>query len=277
MRVQDKSIGERKRNIVFALVVLAVFIVGAVPSFATYVPWDSLVSNSWIQGASPAAKIYTVNSSSYNLVFGTKNSTGAARGMNAVMFSDGVNNTGHLKSDDLAGSFNIVNGGAQSWSKLLVMVAIQSETLAQDFSLSLAVSGKFSYSFNPTTDFCLYDHSEYNTGRPTGYYSATSPTGDDIAYDFKKGMVTIFELPSVSVTSGSLVTIDYAFTDLPGRAVFSAYAILGGSSVTHTNRAIADLKDSTAQISTFEVVPEPTTLVLVACGALALLRKRNVV
>jgi hypothetical protein len=265
VKKQERSRGQMKMFLVMA----GLAIVVTAPAGAVYVPWDSLTNDSWIAGASTAAAIYTVNGTSYTLAFGTKNTNGSAKGMSAVKFSDGVNNTGHLQSDDLSGSFNIVNGGGQNWSKVLVLLAIQSDTLAPDFSLSLGVSGRTAYTFNPLTDFSFYNHPEYTTGRPTGYYSGTNPASDTIAYDFATGLVSIYEL-GVSVNSGGSIAVNYSFNDLPGRAVFSAYAIQSGSSVTHTNRAILDTKDATAQVSTFEVVPEPATLLLIACGAFVL-------
>jgi hypothetical protein len=249
-------------------------IVMAAPAYAAYVPWDALTNDSWISGASPAAKIYTVNSTGYTLAFGTKNANGSARGVNAARFSDGVNSTGHLQSNNLTGSFNILNNGGQNFSKVLVLVAIQSDVLSPDFSMSSGVSGVFSYNFNPATDFCYYNHPEYSSGRPTGYYSATTPTGDGIAYNFQTGFVSVYELMGVSVAAGSSVAVNYSFANLPSRAVFSVYAIQSGSSITHTNRSILDTKDATATISTFEVVPEPATMLLIACGA-GILRMRK--
>jgi len=242
---------------------------------ASFVPWDGLSSDNWMSGASNPANIYTVNGSTYTLGFGTTSPGAAAKGINAVQFSDGVNNTGRLKSTNLTGVFDIDNTGGKNWTHVLLLVAIDADTLGQDFSFSLSTDGGFSYNFNPSTDFCVYNNPLYDTGRPSGYYSGTNPTSESVAYDFSTGMVTVFELPNIAIASGASLTIDYAFENLPGRAVFSAYAEQGNSStITHTNRAVTDLNDPTATVSTFEVVPEPMTLLLMTTGALILRRKR---
>lgn len=243
---------------------------------ASFVPWDALSNDNWMGGASNPAKLYTVNGSTYTLGFGTTNPGAGAKGMNAVQFSDGVNNTGHLKSTNLTGSFGLANTGGKNWTHVLLTVAIDAETLGQDFSLTLSTNGGFSYTFNPAADFGYYNNPSYSTGRPSGYYSGTSPTSEGIGYDFNTGMVTVFELPNIAIASGSSLTIDYAFGSLPGRAVFGAYADQTSSSlITHANRAVSDLNDPSAYVSTFEVVPEPATLLLMAMGASLIRRKKK--
>ena len=67
---------------------------------------------------------------------------------------------------------------------------------------------------------------------------------------------------------GGSVAFDYAFTNLPGAAVFSVYGLTSGRDfIYHTNRSVIDANDPLAPVSTFEVAPEPVTLVLLACGA----------
>ena len=63
----------------------------------------------------------------------------------------------------------------------------------------------------------------------------------------------------------------------PGRAVFSVYGFLdGGTEIYHTNRGVDDLNDPGRGVSTFEVLPEPGTLVFLLCGAMGLwARRRN--
>lgn len=248
--------------------------------YADYTPWDTLTSDSWIETASVPAQIYSYNGSVYNLSFGTAKNNGSARNMNAVTFSDGVSNTGHLQSSLSDGSFYIDNTGGQDFTNLLLMVAINADTLPVDFSLSLT-SRLQTYDLDASTDdFAYYDHPEYDTGRPSGYYSATNPENDSIAYDFETGFVSVIDLTGVSsvdpVLPGTTLEIDYLFNNLPGRAVFSAYAAQFDSSlITHTNRALIDLNDPTADISTFEVVPEPSMLTLIACGIGILVKRKS--
>ena len=248
------------------------------PLQAVYAPWDALAGDNWIDTASTPARMYSSNGSGYDLSMAQAKSNGAARGLNSVKFSDGLNNTGHLRSYLLEGSFYIDNTGGQNFTNLLIMVAIDTPTLPGDFSLSLTSRGQ-TYNLNTAADFAFYNHPEYATGRPSGYYSQTNPTGDPIAYDFATGFVSVIDLTSVSsadpVLPATLLEIAYLFDNMPGRAVFSAYAAQFSSSlITHTNRAVIDLNNPDAALSTFEVVPEPSVLALIACG-IAILTRRN--
>lgn len=245
---------------------------------ATYTPWDALVSDSWIETAAVPAQIYSANGSTYDLSFATAKSNGAARGLNSVKFSDGLVNTGHLKSYLFDSSFYIDNTGGQNFTNFLLMVAIDADTLPEDFSLSLTARGQ-TYNLDPSTDFAFYSHPEYDTGRPTGYHSAANPTGDSIAYDFASGFVSVIDLtcvsPAVPILPATMVEIDYNFDNLPGRAVFSGYAIqFESTQVTHTNRATTDMNDPEATLSSFEVIPEPSILALIACG-IGIIAKRK--
>ena len=270
---------ERVRKSIAALAIIMFVGFQAENLNAAYVPWDTLTGDCWIEGASVPAKIYSANSTVYDLGFGTAKSNGAARSMNAVSFSDGVNNTGHLQSALQADSFYIDNTGGQDFTNLLLMVAIDADTLSADFSLSLTVRQQ-TYNLDAATDFAYYNHPDYDTGRPSGYYSATNPSGDSIGYDFENGFVSVIDLtcvsPSDPVGKGSMLEIDYVFENLPGRAVFSGYAAQFNSSlITHTNRAVTDLNDSGAALSTFEVVPEPSMLALIACGIGMLVKRKS--
>ena len=169
------------------------------------------------------------------------------------------------------GQFKVQAGGALGFKDLLVLVAIEANSLPGDFSFTLA--GR---TFDPNADFGFYDAAGNDTGRPTGYYSVTNPKGEPVAYDSSAGMVTIMDLSGLSLTSANPLTINYAFTDLPAKAVFSVYGeVTGKNYIYHTNRGLLDLNDGTSVVSTFEVVPEPCSLVMLAAGALALFRRRR--
>jgi len=150
-------------------------------------------------------------------------------------------------------------------------------TLTDDFALSLNVIGGAPWPFDPDQHFTHYDHPAYDTGRPSGYYSITSPPGEPVAYDFASGMLTVWAAQDVDLgPNGGTVGFDYAFENLPGRAVFSVYGLdetVGW--IYHTNRGLQDVNNPSKPVSTFEVLPEPATLALAAAGAaLALGRKR---
>jgi hypothetical protein len=248
---------------------------------AAFDPWDALVFNpaegsSWTDEDPTPAKIYSVNGTSYDMAF--KHTFSTAGGMNALLFRDGGGNTtGHLKTNAWAGSFEILNtGDKKDLGNILIMVAIDADTLPQDFSLSLGEQGQVPYVFNNNDDFCAYDPVGYTTYRPSGYHWSTNPTQEGIGYDFDTGILTIYELPGVTIPKeGGSVTVEYAFTDLPGRAVFSVYGSQDSTLVKHTNRAIPDLTDPALPISTFEVVPEPCGIALLLLGAGIFYRKKH--
>jgi hypothetical protein len=243
-------------------------------------PWGSLTDDSWIafDPGNPPMTLTPVNAGlSYALGFDQAAAGDKARGMNALVFSWGGSQTGHLASPDLAGSFAISNtGDSRTFADLVLVVAIDAPTLPFGFSLSLGETGKTAYAFDPPHDFTFYDHPGYDTDRPSGYYSITSPTGEPIAYDFSSGMVTAWAAEGVNLGPGGTASFDYAFANLPGRAVFSVYghdAEVGW--IYHTNRAVLDDKNSGKPVSTFEVLPEPGTLALVALGAAVLAERRR--
>lgn len=259
-----------------------VLISGVVSVEAAFVPWDALTydaveGSSWTSADSTPAKIYSLNGTSYDMAF--KHTFSAAGGMNALLFRDGLGNTaGHLKTIELVGSFDVLNTGDKNdLGNILILTAIDSDSLPQDFSLSLGPQGQSPYVFDTAEDFCVYDPAGYTTYRPSGYHWSTNPTQEGVGYDFDTGMLTIYELPGVTISkNGGVVTVDYAFTDLPGRAVFSVYGSQDGTIVKHTNRAIPDLTDPSLAISTFEVIPEPCSMGLLLLGTGILFHRRRV-
>jgi len=254
---------------------------------AAFIPWDPLVKNPetgkdpWIAHPENAAQLtmYTVNGGSYLVGFDQippSPASQAAKGMKALGFSYGGSETGNLSSPMLTDSFTVKTTGGVTMSPILLLVAIDAPSLPAGFGLTLTPSVGPAYTFNPAADFGYYDHPTWDTGRPSGYYGATSPTREDVAYDFSTGMVTVFALPGANLSSTSPITFNYAFTNLPGRAVFSVYGRASGSSlIYHTNRAVLDGNPGGSAVSTFEVTPEPATLALAAFGAAALLARRT--
>jgi len=267
------------RNLLRLGLVLLV-LAGASTARAAFEPWGPLVDDSWvvINANDPKPVIHTVNAGDYAMGFDQAASGNRARGMNALCFSYGGSDTGYLASGALADSFSVRNlGNSRTFRDLLILVAINTPSLPSNFAMTLGASGQPAYAFNPLADFGYYDHPTWDTGRPSGFYSVTNPTGEGIAHDFATGMVTIYAAQNVNLApNGGTATFDYSFSSLPGGIVFSVYgfdASIGW--IYHTNRAVVDLNQATAPISTFEViVPEPASLTIVVLG-LALLRRRG--
>ncbi len=276
------------------LLAACLVLVFAAAARAQFVPWGALVAGpgpdyeSWIYyGAGDTTlTLHTVNAGDYQVTFDQAKNNGGARGLNALKFSWGGANTGHLVSDSLAGSFAVENtGDNRTFADLVLLVAIDAMSLPPGFAFSLGVQGETPYAFDPATEFGHYDPAAlgYDAGRPSGYYpgwppegafpDGTSPAASPVAYSFASGMVTLWGAPGVDLGPlGDSVTFDYAFTDLPGPAVFSVYGYDSDTDwIYHTNRGRLDLNDTGRPISTFEVAPEPATLGLLAAG-LALLR-----
>jgi hypothetical protein len=267
-------------RIVFVALLAATILGTAAAAQAAFIPWDPLTADSWIYVAAPQTRIkmHTVNAGDYEIGFDQAATGNRSRGMNALTFSYGGQSTGHLAAADLAGTFGVTNGGnTRTFKDLLVLVAIDAASLPAGFSMSLGVSGQAAYTFNTATDFGYYDQPAWDTGRPSGYYSITSPRREGIAYDFERGMVTVYAAQNVALGPGQSATLAYAFQHLPGRAVFSVYgydADIGW--VYHTNRAVIDARQPTAPfLSTFEVTPEPATLALLAAGAALIAGRRR--
>lgn len=263
----------RKRRVICAAVATVVLL-AAGPVEAAFTPWDPLLDEAWIcyDRDNPKLTVHTVNAGDYELGFDqAKLSNDGARGMNALRFGHGGQKTGHLVSSDLAGSFEAWNTGGKHYSDVLLLVAVHAADLPPDFAFTVNKEGDAPSRID-RGGFGYYDpvSLEYQCGRPTGLYpSVTDPPGEPLSYRFDAGWVTIFAIDGLHLGEATpSVGIDYAFENLPGRAVFSLYGQLGGTEwIRHTNRALVDHNDPAAPISTFEVVPEPATLLLLACGA----------
>lgn len=247
-------------------------------SAAAFTPWDPLVNDSWVYFGPPQSRLtmHTVNGGDYEVGFDQARNDHGARGMNALRFSSGGTNVGHLSTSLQTGSFGVGNvGDARSFTDLLILVAIDAPALPADFAMSLGAAGS-ARQFDPTADFGFYEHPEYSAGRPSGYYSATSPAGEDIAYDFDAGMVSVYAAQDVSLGPGGSVMFDYAFEHLPGRAVFSVYGFDAGLGwIYHSNRGVIDAHNAAGSVSTFEVIPEPAVIWLMLAGIGRLLSRRH--
>jgi hypothetical protein len=261
-----------------------VFLASAAIAQAAFIPWDPLVKlangkESWIAYPENTSKLnmYAANGGTYAVGFDqVPDSVTPAKGMNSLKFSYGGVDGGKGVSSNLADSFTVKASGGRAMTDVLLLIAIEASSLPAGFGLTLTPSVGSAYTFNPAADFGYYDHPTYETGRPSGYYGATSPTREDVAYDFDSGMVTVFALPGANLSSTQPITFNYAFTNLPGRAVFGVYGRASGSAyIYHTNRAVPDANDGTGAFSTFEVTPEPATLALAALGAAAALARRT--
>lgn len=236
---------------------------------ADFVPWDDLVDDSWIAHRPEDEKlvIHTVNAGDYDVGFDQARSSNGARGMNSVKLSHGGTNIGHMVSYEPVGSFEIQNTGDHVFSDLLILVAVAADSLPANFAFSLA--GR---TFDRESDFGFYDAAGFDAGRPSGYYSVTNPPAERLGYDLDSGMVTIMGLTGLSLGGATpAITVDYAFENLPSRAVFSAYGVREGIDwIFHTNRGLTDANDPGRPVSTFEViVPEPVTGALLAAGVVA--------
>lgn len=229
-----------------------------------YIPWDELTKDYWIDffdGNDP--NTYPANAAdandidySYPVAFSQAGGGDKAKGMNALKFIHSGKMEGHLVSRDLAGSFEIKNNGDDNtFTTILIVVAINAESLENDFTMTLNMRGQRPYVLD-VNDFCYYDNPY---GRPSGYYSVTDPNGEPLTYAFDSGMVTVYGVEGMPLMApGNSVTIDYAFNELPGPAVFSVYGFIGTGSPTiyHTNKAFLDLNDPGGpknKISTFAV------------------------
>jgi len=259
-------------GIALALAV-AMVLATALPAQAVFTkPWDDLAAEPnprWID--SNSVNMYPANSAkTYTAMFSKAKSSGGARGMNSLKFVDTTD--AHHVSHDLVGSVDVLASGNESFGDVLVLVAIDATSLPGDFALSMN-----GYGCDTQADFVYYDGTQYAAGRPSGYYPGkTNPTGEPIAYDFQSAMVTLLAFEGVTLDSVNSYNLDYAFENLPGRAVMSLYALPNGASaIQHTNRGLYDL-NAASTVSTFEVVPEPASLAMLACGVVALLgRKRR--
>ncbi len=217
-------------------------------------PWDDLIANpdpSWIDPHS--VNMYAANvAESFPVMFGEARSDGGARGMNSIRFVD--TSDAHHVSRAATGSVDVLATGGVPFSDVLVLVAIDSATLPDNFALTMN-----GYACDRQADFVYYDGTAYAAGRPSGYYSpVTNPAREPIAYNFQAGMVTVLAFTDVMLDPEHPVVLDYAFENLPARAVFSAYAFpTGGMEIYHTNRGLEDLSSSSRTVSTFEIAGLP--------------------
>ena len=241
--------------VVLHLVVMIGVSVGASNDFD---PWEPLVDDSWIYFGGPPDRLimHTVNGRDFEVGFDQARGDNSARGMNALKFSFKGANTGHMIATEWDGSFDIQNtGDSRTFSDLAILVSIDADARPRGFSPSLGVQGEPPYHFDPKKDFGFYDHPEYDTGRPSGYYSVTSPPGEGLSHAFERGMVSVLGIENVTLRPGTSVTVDYEFENLPGTAVFSVYGRDSNVGwIYHTNRAVLDDNRPESPVSTFEVV-----------------------
>jgi hypothetical protein len=237
---------------------------------AEFIPWDPLRYDqvngpSWLFTYPTPQLMYTVNGGQYEIGFGLVEADGSARGMNGMKFVVDSVNTGHHTSSDLTGSFDVLNnGGRHTFKDVLLMIAVDADILSTDFSLTIANNcGTFDcdgvYNFDNANDFTFYDPDQldYDTGRPCGYYWATSPTREPISYLSDTAMVTVFAFKDIYLGSGQNATINYEFKNLRTSAVFSIYAYDEDYGyIYHTNRSQLDGNDPSVEVSTFAVIPE---------------------
>ena len=235
---------------------------------------------------------------------------GDAAGNDSVLFRYGGQESGRLVGAT-ADTFFIRNGGGskggssssnRTFTDMLLLVAIDASSLPADFAFSVRKAGEAAYTRLDSSHFVWYDPTlsglDYATGRPSGNhgdYRQVIPAGqggtpalvegsydlgysEPLAYDFDNGMVSIFALEDINVTDQSdpgnnIKGVDYAFENLPARAVFSLYGYRDGKTgqrIKRTNQALPRLDgDPSDPFTTFEVlpVPEPASVLLLLFGA----------
>ncbi|MCF7958914.1 MAG: hypothetical protein K9M57_10745, partial [Phycisphaerae bacterium] len=230
---------------------------------ADYIPWDALTADSWIMSPDQIApNMYPVNAAdcndintSYPVSFVQAATGDKARGMNALKFIHGGQMEGHMVSQDKAGNFKITNtGDSNVFTDILLLVAIDATHLAPDFSMTLNLEGQPPYYLNQD-DFAFYSSP---LGRPSGFYSITTPENDPISYASQTAMVTVFGVTGVTglPALGGTITIEYSFDSVPAPVVFSVYGYVGTDpepSIYHTNRSLIDTHNNKKNVSTFAV------------------------
>ncbi|MBT3198589.1 MAG: hypothetical protein HN350_01615 [Phycisphaerales bacterium] len=261
-----------------SLVMIAVTLSASVSSVqGAYTPWDTLTNDSWMDdnnASTPSLRMYAANNTvEYRVSFGgAKNSK--ASGMKAIRFDE---TDSHHQTTNQTGTFTLKKTGAAEYTTILVLVAVDANTLPANFACTLN-----GYAFDRVNDFAYYDPAAlgYDTGRPAGYYSATNPTSEPIAHTFDSGMVSLMAIENILFTQNNPITVSYAFENLPGAAAFNIYGMqsdLQGqpTDIYHTNTGVQDLNNPTQGVTSFTVLPEPTSITLLGCMAIALLRKRR--
>ena len=138
------------------MVVLIIFSVRVIcPAIAGgYIPWDDLSEDSWIQFLGDGdPNMYPVNAAddsdieaSYPISFVQAANHNKARGMNALKFVHGGTMEGHRVSRDKAGSFKIINtGDSNVFTDMLLLIAVDADDLASDFSMTVNLAGRDPY------------------------------------------------------------------------------------------------------------------------------------
>jgi len=237
-----------------------------------FTPWEPLAADSWIYFGAPQARLilHTANAGDYEVGFDQAGGGAAARGMNALRFAFGGADTGHLTTGATSGSVEVKNvGNTRTFRDLIILVAIDAEVLGPGFGMTLGVQGQTPYTFDPVGDFGYYDEPTYDTGRPSAYYSLTTPSSEEVSYLFEQATVTVCSVQNVNLGPSGSVVLDYAFANLPGTAVFSVYGMDADVGwIYHTNRTVIDENNPTKPVSTFAVVP-PAVPALSAWGLAA--------
>jgi hypothetical protein len=254
----------RTRKSVIVICLLAMTLWGAQACARSYIPWDILTQDSWIdfdQFPELYPRLYPVNDgNSYPIAFSQAKAYNKAAGMNALKFVYNDQTTGRMVSTDTAGSFAILNNGSNDFAHIFIVAAINVGSRAPDFVMSLNPQGASPYLFDPN-HFGFYDNP---FGRPSGYYSITDPNHDGIAYAFETGMVTVYRVEAMPLPNHQQsLPIYYSFNYLPGPVVFSVYGFIAPApgdphpeyqAIYHTNKAFIDKNDSGGlPVSTFAV------------------------
>lgn len=228
-----------------------------------YIPWDDLSEDSWIQFLGDGdPNMYPVNAAddsdieaSYPISFVQAANGNKARGMNALKFVHGGTMEGHRVSRDKAGSFEIINtGDSNVFTDILLLIAVDADSLASDFSMTVNLAGQDPYVLD-ANDFAYYD-GQY--GRPSGFYSITDPNNEPISYAFDTGMVTVYGISGVTGLDilGGTIRVDYSFDYVPAPVVFGIYGYVADDpepTIYHTNRAFIDANNKSKEVSTFAV------------------------
>lgn len=252
------------KTIILLICQFLVFVLICPVTAANYIPWDELTENFWIDFFDDNdPSMYPANAdaadidNSYTISFSQAGGGNKAKGMNALDFIHHGKNEGHLVSKDLTGSFELKNSGvSNTFTTMLIVVAINAESLKDDFTMQLNMQGQ-NINVIDANDFSYYDNPY---GRPSGYYSITDPNNEALTYAFDTGMVTVYGVEGMPpMAPGDSITIDYSFEELPAPAVFSVYGFIGTDpepTIYHTNKAFLDQNDlggGKNNISTFAV------------------------
>ena len=304
--------------------VSAVLLATASPGRANgYVPWSPLTQDlhpdqtsypgelgqpTWIGGGNATIYAHAPGGSvvEYALGFNDANQdNGDPAGNDSLQFGYGGQRVGHFVGST-ADSFEICNSGGggggggggssnRTFNDVLLLVAIDSASLSEDFSLSLRQTGQPTWTVLDRSHFVYYDPTEtgldWATGRPSGNhadYRQVLPDGhpdlpvvvlgsfgasdrEELAWCFDKGMASVFALQGIDVVEDGSAGVDYVFEGLPGKAVFSLYGYRNTENrIKRTNQSVAP-----GDYTTFEVAPEPASMLLMSVGAVACLVRRR--